>query len=132
MAASRRLWQGIAFLIIALGIIACSGTPPSPAVTSTAAPPPTVVVSSHTATPAPTEAAAATPTEPAPTEATPTEPTPTEVVATPTPTDAQPTPTPETSTGGGDTECTDVLAFFEDVTIPDGTPIRQGESFTKT
>lgn len=132
MVASRRLLQGIGLLACALVIIACSGTPTPSALTATAAPPPTAVVNGPTATPAPTEVGDATPTEPAPTEEKPTEPTPTEVVPTPTPTDVQPTPTPETSTGGGDTECTNVLAFFEDVTIPDGTPIRQGESFTKT
>ncbi len=137
MVTLRRLLQGAGLLAAALVIVSCSGTPTSTAATATAAPPPTAVVTSHTATPSPAGGGEATPTEVGPTEVTPTEaqptPTPTEAAPTPTPTDVQPTPTPtpETETAGG-SGCTNVLAFFEDVTIPDGSPIRQGESFTKT
>ncbi len=141
MVASRRL-QGLGLLACAWIGVACTSTPTVTAPTATSAPPPTAVVASHTATPASVDAGA-TPTE-APTDAaTPTEPSPTPTEPTPTPTEAvpTPTPTPETSntgasTGGGptagDAGCSNVLAFFEDVTIPDGTALKQGESFTKT
>lgn len=134
-------WLPRVTVLFAVGmwVAACSGTPTPANPTATAAPPPTAVVNQSAATatsPAPTEAATLAPTE-APTEVKPTEaaPTPTEPAPTAAPTEAAPTPVQNTtdsgstSTGG---ECTNVLAFFEDVTIPDGAPIRQGASFTKT
>ena len=55
---------------------------------------------------------------------------PTNTQETPPPT---PTDSPETSTENGtNTACQEKVAFFGDVTIPDGTFFRQGESFTKT
>ena len=60
------------------------------------------------------------------------QPTPTPTQPTPTPTQAQPTPTATQPAGDAGGACTNVVAFFEDVTIPDGTAFKQGEKFTKT
>jgi uncharacterized protein YkwD len=58
--------------------------------------------------------------------------TPTEL----TPVDAAPGPTasavPTRSGNGETTACTNKGAFFADVTIPDDTPVKQGEQFVKT
>jgi len=136
MLPAKRLLQGLGVVTFGLFVAACSGTPTPSEATAISTPPPTAVVASHTATPAQAEGAAPTeaPTvEPTPTEVTATDPTPTEPTPAPTEVAAQPTPTPETTTDSGAAgECTNVLAFFEDVTIPDGTPIKQGERFVKT
>lgn len=137
-------WLPRVTVLLAVGVwaAACAGTPTPPSPTATAAPPPTAVVNG----PTPTPAAEATPTETAPTEAptdapteAPTELTPTATEPTPTeaPTEAPTTAPDNVPTGSGDSgdangECSNVLAFFEDVTVPDGSPVRQGESFTKT
>ncbi len=131
-------WLPRVAVVFAVGVwvVACSGTPTPSSPTATAAPQPTAVVNVSAATPtspAPSEAPTVAPTE-APTEA-PTDVKPTEVAATPTEPAPTVVPTPvQNTTDSGSTsgECTNVLAFFEDVTIPDGTPIRQGASFTKT
>jgi uncharacterized protein YkwD len=52
---------------------------------------------------------------------------------TPEPPPPTPTDSPETGTENGtNAACQEKVAFFGDVTIPDGTFFRQGESFTKT
>jgi hypothetical protein len=51
------------------------------------------------------------------------------VVTTPAPTETPPSPT---QTVTGTRECTDDASFVADVTIPDGTVLRPGESFVKT
>jgi uncharacterized protein YkwD len=74
---------------------------------------------------------AASATEPQPTAtAVAAQPTPTQTTAAPTATQAQPTPSQASGTAGG--ECTNVVAFFDDVTVPDGTAFKQGDKFTKT
>lgn len=49
--------------------------------------------------------------------------------------EAQPTSTPTQDEGENETvsiDCSEKMAFFADVTVPDGTMFDQGESFTKT
>jgi uncharacterized protein YkwD len=89
-----------------------SGTAPTePQPTS---PPPTEEPT-ETATAAPTEEASPTATPVATQEAT------------------QPTPTPETPpTEPPASACVEKAAFFEDITVPDGTFFEQGATFTKT
>jgi len=101
------------------------------------------------ASPTPTEQSIVTST-PAPSPTDIPSPTPTaavEVVASPTPTELLPSPTPDTSLPTATPEnpavpaqpaslttqdCIDKAAFSDDVTIPDGTLERMGDSFTKT
>ncbi|MGQ0604658.1 MAG: NBR1-Ig-like domain-containing protein [Anaerolineales bacterium] len=60
-------------------------------------------------------------------------PQPTTTQSQPTPTQAQATPTATpASSAGASGECTNVAAFFEDITVPDGTAFKQGAKFTKT
>lgn len=119
-------------IAVSVWVAACSSTPTASSPTATAVPQPTAIVNASEPTPtlpAPTVAATEAPTEVKPTEAAP---TPTEPAPTVSPTEAVPTPVENTSASGSTSgECTNVLAFFEDVTVPDGSPIRQGESFTK-
>jgi uncharacterized protein YkwD len=67
---------------------------------------------------------------------TPTEPAaqPTATQSAPTATATQPTPAPTATqvNSGNAADCTNVAAFYADVTIPDGTLFKQGEKFTKT
>ncbi len=96
-----------AFLLVFLA--ACSA-PPTPTLTAPPAPPtptPTLTL------PPPPAAASPTPTQPAP------EPP------------AAPSPTP-TPTSLPPKDCTDVAAYLQDVTIPDGSSFKQNVPFVKT
>lgn len=101
-------------------------------VTSSATPTP-YLEDRETASPTPTPSESPPPVEVSPTA------TVTESISggmpTNTPEPPPPTPTDSPETGmenGTNTACQEKAAFFGDVTIPDGTFFRQGESFTKT
>lgn len=138
----------ILFFLLIFSLTACGSqpTPIGPTITSTieslspSASPTQLLEPSQTSTPTnvslPTAAPTATevPTEsPLPTTA------PTEA-----PTQEQPTPTPlepgsktfdssaAVSENPTDSSCTKKAAFYDDVTIPDDTAVRQSETFTKT
>lgn len=131
------------FIVIALLINACSSSTQAP---QTIATPNAISLPSPTPPPDPTTAASpATALSTAPNSA------PTETLTTPAePTAAlaiqpknsegapanQPASEPADPTSSpviaGAEDCRDAAAFFEDVTVPDGTLFRPGESFTKT
>ena len=94
-------------------VLAVTDTPPP------TAPPKPTATDTPTCTPVPTDTPTATPT---PTS------TPTR---TPKPT-RTPTPTPTPTGTPTPTPCLPAAAFVEDVTVPDGTNLGPGESFTKT
>jgi uncharacterized protein YkwD len=111
-------------------------TAPTPTLAATAAAP---ILPTETPGPIPTATSAANPiSQSAPTETT-TAPAPT---ATPLPPITQPapiatlisSPVPPTSTSAPTdlaSACTDIAAYYGDVTIPDDTPVKQGETFVK-
>ena len=129
------------FLLCALVCVGCTQTPTVQSLTATLVPPEvlqatfTPLPGSDQITPTPTSAVEET----APTVAPTLEPTATpEVSPTSTP-EVSPTPTeavaeiPTTVPPAGQAEaCIDKAAFYDDVTIPDGTSFKQGISFTKT
>lgn len=126
----RHAWVGMTIGgVLCLLWAGCTAPGPGP-VAETAAPSPTA---------APTQAAdtAAAP-EPTASAPAPAEPTPTEPA--PAPTEAAPSPTPSTApdtqpTPGGGSQagpCQEKAAFYADISIPDDTPVEQGERFVKT
>jgi uncharacterized protein YkwD len=118
-------------------VVSCTPTAPSTPALTAVLPSPTMTQSA-----APTQVQA-TPTQ-VPATPTQAEPAPTQVLATPTqapvqatPTQVQPTPTQSapgtTPTAAADASiCTNTAAFYDDVTIPDGTSFKQNVPFVKT
>ncbi len=92
--------------------------------TPTASPPPDITVPTSSAIPTTPPTASATETLPAPTAAAP-------ATASATP-EVSPTSPPPASTAAAPAACKDQATFVDDVTIPDDTLVRQGESFIKT
>jgi len=127
------------FCTFALIITACSGgsksaptqgaSTPAPAVSvATATPELATATPPPTPTPSPKVAQATLPPTTTPVES----PTPTVLPPTETAPAVPPAATPESQTGEAPTGCTNIAVFNADVTVPDGTSFRQGDTFAKT